>query len=231
MADAPLEAVWDVVRDPTLVGEWSHECHGAVWVEGATGAAPGARFQGRNRVGHSRWSRTSEVVAVEAPRKLVWRTVPSPIYRDSTEWTIELEPSDTGTRIEQRFRVLAISTVHGPACSRCSSPRTATAALRSRATCSGWARSPPGGRTGHDSRMSYVLLDRPRPHVALITLNRPERMNSMAFHVMVPFREMLEAISVDNDVRVVVHHRRRPRVLLRRRPDQRRRCACPTSTA
>ena len=52
--------------------------------------------------------------------------------------------------------------------------------------------------------MSYVLLDRPRPHVALITLNRPERMNSMAFHVMVPFREMLDAISVDNDVRVVV---------------------------
>jgi enoyl-CoA hydratase len=53
-------------------------------------------------------------------------------------------------------------------------------------------------------RMSYVLLDHPRPHVALITLNRPERMNSMAFHVMVPFREMLDAISVDNDVRVVV---------------------------
>ena len=52
--------------------------------------------------------------------------------------------------------------------------------------------------------MSFVLLDRPRPHVALITLNRPERMNSMAFHVMVPFREMLGAISVDNDVRVVV---------------------------
>jgi len=52
--------------------------------------------------------------------------------------------------------------------------------------------------------MSFVLLDRPRPHVALITLNRPERMNSMAFHVMVPFREMLDAISVDNDVRVVV---------------------------
>jgi enoyl-CoA hydratase len=52
--------------------------------------------------------------------------------------------------------------------------------------------------------MSYVLLDRPRPNVALITLNRPERMNSMAFDVMVPFREMLDAISVDNDVRVVV---------------------------
>ena len=52
--------------------------------------------------------------------------------------------------------------------------------------------------------MSFVLLDRPRPHVALVTLNRPERMNSMAFDVMVPFRELLQEISVDNDVRVVV---------------------------
>ena len=39
--------------------------------------------------------------------------------------------------------------------------------------------------------MSFVLVDKPRPHVTLITLNRPERMNAMAFDVMVPFREML----------------------------------------
>ena len=52
--------------------------------------------------------------------------------------------------------------------------------------------------------MSFVLLDHPRPHVALITLNRPERMNAMAFDVMVPFRETLDAVSNDNDVRVVV---------------------------
>src|SRR5262245_41670546 len=52
--------------------------------------------------------------------------------------------------------------------------------------------------------MSFVLLDRPRPHVALITLNRPERMNAMAFDVMVPFRETLDAVSHDNDIRVVV---------------------------
>src|SRR4051812_7351290 len=52
--------------------------------------------------------------------------------------------------------------------------------------------------------MSFVLIDRPRPGVALITLNRPERMNAMAFDVMIPFKETLEAISYDNDVRVVV---------------------------
>jgi len=52
--------------------------------------------------------------------------------------------------------------------------------------------------------MSYVLIDRPRPGVALVTLNRPERMNAMAFDVMIPFREVLEELSWDNDVRVVV---------------------------
>ena len=52
--------------------------------------------------------------------------------------------------------------------------------------------------------MSFVLIDRPRPGVALVTLNRPERMNAMAFDVMIPFRETLEEISYDNDVRVVV---------------------------
>jgi len=52
--------------------------------------------------------------------------------------------------------------------------------------------------------MAYVLVDKPRPHVTLITLNRPERMNAMAFDVMIPFREALEAASADNDTRVVV---------------------------
>lgn len=51
---------------------------------------------------------------------------------------------------------------------------------------------------------SLVLVDRPHPHVALLTLNRPERMNSMAFDVMVPLKEALAALTYDNDVRVVV---------------------------
>jgi enoyl-CoA hydratase len=52
--------------------------------------------------------------------------------------------------------------------------------------------------------MSFVVIDRPRPNVTLITLNRPERMNAMAFDVMIPFREALEQVSIDNETRVVV---------------------------
>lgn len=50
----------------------------------------------------------------------------------------------------------------------------------------------------------FVLVDHPQPHVALVTLNRPERMNSMAFDVMVPLKEVLAELTYDNSVRVVV---------------------------
>src|SRR6202453_601364 len=52
--------------------------------------------------------------------------------------------------------------------------------------------------------MPFLLVDKPRPHVTLVTLNRPERMNAMSFDVMIPFREALQKISHDNDTRVVV---------------------------
>jgi len=55
-----------------------------------------------------------------------------------------------------------------------------------------------------NSSDSLVLVDRPRPNVALVTLNRPERMNSMAFDVMVPLKRALDELTYDNDVRVVV---------------------------
>ncbi|WP_019927893.1 enoyl-CoA hydratase [Nocardia sp. BMG111209] len=52
--------------------------------------------------------------------------------------------------------------------------------------------------------MSFVLVEKPRPQLALVTMNRPERMNAMAFDVMIPLRETLERIAADNEVRVVV---------------------------
>jgi enoyl-CoA hydratase len=50
----------------------------------------------------------------------------------------------------------------------------------------------------------FVLVDKPAPHVTVVTLNRPERMNAMAFDVMIPLREALEEVSHDNETRAVV---------------------------
>ncbi|MFL6107589.1 MAG: enoyl-CoA hydratase [Marmoricola sp.] len=52
--------------------------------------------------------------------------------------------------------------------------------------------------------MDFVLVERPVPEVAVVTLNRPERMNAMAFDVMVPFRDQLVELGHDNSIRAVV---------------------------
>lgn len=106
---ASPEAVWALVSDVTRVGEWSHECHGAEWVDGATTAVPGARFRGRNRTGRARWTRVNEVLVADAPREFAFRTVPTLRYPDSTIWRFTIEPVDGGTRVAQTFEVLKIN--------------------------------------------------------------------------------------------------------------------------
>jgi enoyl-CoA hydratase len=63
---------------------------------------------------------------------------------------------------------------------------------------------------------NFVLVDRPRPNVVLVTLNRPERMNSMAFDVMVPLKKVLEELTHDNSTRVIVLTGAGPWLLVRR---------------
>jgi enoyl-CoA hydratase len=50
----------------------------------------------------------------------------------------------------------------------------------------------------------FVAVERPVPGLAVVTMNRPERMNAMAFDVMVPVREQLVELGHDNDVRAIV---------------------------
>lgn len=103
---APIGAVWCVATDVTRVGEWSHECRRVAWLDGATRAVPGARFRGTNKAGPWTWSRINEVIVADEPNTFIWRTVPTRRFPDSSEWRIELEPVDDGTRITQSFRVI-----------------------------------------------------------------------------------------------------------------------------
>jgi hypothetical protein len=75
------------------------------WLDGATSARPGARFRGRNQASVFRWARTCEIVACE-PYQLVWRTVSTHVFPDSSEWAITLRPATRGTNIQQTFRVV-----------------------------------------------------------------------------------------------------------------------------
>jgi len=52
--------------------------------------------------------------------------------------------------------------------------------------------------------MPLVLVDKPRPHVSRITLNRPERMNAMSFDTVGPLYEALAQVGADNETWAVV---------------------------
>jgi enoyl-CoA hydratase len=52
--------------------------------------------------------------------------------------------------------------------------------------------------------MSFVIVEKPEHHITVITLNRPDRMNAMAFDVMIPFKEELDRVAHDNATRAVI---------------------------
>jgi hypothetical protein len=107
-ASASPEQIWDLLADITRAGAWSHETRGGVWLDGATTATLGVRFKGLNGKGRQRWTRVCEIVVADHPHLLAWRTVPSRLYPDSTQWTYEITPVNGGTRITQRFEVLKL---------------------------------------------------------------------------------------------------------------------------
>ena len=99
-----------MLADVTRIGEWSHECRGAEWLDGAGAAAPGVRFRGRNRAGSLvRWARVCVIRTVDPPRELAWETVGPPLMRDASLWRVRLEPVAGGTRIRQEFRILSMA--------------------------------------------------------------------------------------------------------------------------
>ena len=91
--------------------EWSGECRGCVWLGGATAPVPGARFRGRNRRGALRWTRLNEVVRAEEAKEMVWRTMRRWPFPDSVEWRLSISSEESGTRVEESFRVLSMPRV------------------------------------------------------------------------------------------------------------------------
>jgi len=49
-----------------------------------------------------------------------------------------------------------------------------------------------------------VTIDTPRPHVRLLRLNRPERLNAMSIELVIALDEALEEVEADNDAWAVV---------------------------
>jgi len=70
--EAPPARVWELVGDPTRMGEWSPECHRVTWAGGDRGPRLGAKFKGHNRLGWRRWTTTGTIVAFAPEREIGW---------------------------------------------------------------------------------------------------------------------------------------------------------------
>jgi uncharacterized protein YndB with AHSA1/START domain len=100
---APPERVWELVSDVTKIGKYSPETFEAEWVDGATGAAVGAKFRGhvkRNGIGPVYW--TSCVVSACVPGREFAFGV-GPADKPLNVWRYELEPSGDGTDVTESF--------------------------------------------------------------------------------------------------------------------------------
>jgi uncharacterized protein YndB with AHSA1/START domain len=138
---APPSAVWSVVTDVEGIGRYSPETFEGRWIDGATGPAVGARFQGhvkRNGRGPTYWT-TCEVVACEPDREFGFAVITA--GRPLNTWRYRLVPAGGGTEVRESFELAD------------------TPALRLYWRLLGWAR----GRTNRDGMRT--TLERIRAEV------------------------------------------------------------------
>jgi hypothetical protein len=103
---ASPELVYDLIADVTRMGEWSPECYRCEWLDGATAAAPGARFRGYNRLGRLKWERSAIVDTADRGREFAFTTFNDRAGRRETQWRYTLQPSASGTLLTESFQFL-----------------------------------------------------------------------------------------------------------------------------
>ena len=102
--DATPEAVYDIVSNIKRMGELSPECYRCEWIDGATGAAEGAKFRGWNKaLGFVKWSTTSEVMVADRGKEFTFRT-------PQTVWSYTFAELDGATIVTEGFEVTSAFT-------------------------------------------------------------------------------------------------------------------------
>jgi uncharacterized protein YndB with AHSA1/START domain len=106
VVDASPDRIYDLVADMTRMGEWSPECQGAEWTDGATEPVVGARFIGHNRGGPKRlmrWSRRGRIIDCERGRAFAFATEEG--GKEGTVWRYTFEPVEGGTVVTESYTV------------------------------------------------------------------------------------------------------------------------------
>jgi uncharacterized protein YndB with AHSA1/START domain len=98
---ASPEALWAMVSDVTRMGEWSPETQSCVWLKGAAGPAPGARFNGHNQNGKKKWDTVSTVVDCDPGRTFSFRAQAAGLK--IALWTYTFEPTPGGCAVTETW--------------------------------------------------------------------------------------------------------------------------------
>lgn len=100
---APPEKIWALITDVTRIGEFSPETLEGRWIDGATGPAAGAKFQGhvkRNARPPMYWA-TCRVLACEPNREFTFAVVVG--GKDANTWSYRLQPGEGGTAVTESY--------------------------------------------------------------------------------------------------------------------------------
>lgn len=97
---ASPEAVYDLVSDITRMGEWSPVATGGRWIDGGTGAE-GDWFIGTNETAERSWERDCQIARAERGSDFTF--VVGGVDANCTWWSYEMEPTDAGTKLTERW--------------------------------------------------------------------------------------------------------------------------------
>ena len=101
---APIERVWALVSDISLMPAFSTELLSVEWVDGFDGPCLGAQFLGTNR--HAAigvWTTRSHITAFDPPRAFEW-AVGNP-DGPAAVWRFDLASATDGTRLRYSARL------------------------------------------------------------------------------------------------------------------------------
>jgi uncharacterized protein YndB with AHSA1/START domain len=98
---APPERVWSLISDVTRMGEWSPEATGAVWKDGASGPALGAKFTGTNANGKKSWKSDCVITTCDPGRGFGFRVTVAGLK--VAQWDYRIQPTETGCHVTETW--------------------------------------------------------------------------------------------------------------------------------
>ncbi|GAU65831.1 hypothetical protein SSP35_02_01980 [Streptomyces sp. NBRC 110611] len=96
----PAQA-YAVISDPTAMVRFAEEAYRARWLDGATRAAVGARFQGWNRNGRRRWATRCRITDADPARRFAYEVTATPLAVPISRWQYDITPTEEGCTVTE----------------------------------------------------------------------------------------------------------------------------------